>query len=292
MTKQHLNYVVGQRNLIIIMTTYGKKLIIMYSLEHILYLKKIKKQKFFIHLWQLIIILLFLLIWELLSRNEIINPFLYSSPTKIINTIYNLFVTNNLFSHIWITIYETLISFFIASLLGFIVATLFWWNKFIYKIFEPYLTILNSLPKVALGPLIIIWVGASVNSIILMALMISTFISIINLYNGFNSIDNNYISLMKSMNATKFQIYVKVIIPSNISNIISAFKINISMSLIGVIMGELLVSKSGLGYLIMYGSQIFNINLTLTATFMLGIISYLMYLVVNKIDIMIQKKQS
>jgi len=292
MTKQHLNYVVGQRNLIIIMTTYGKKLIIMYSLEHILYLKKIKKQKFFIHLWQLIIILLFLLIWELLSRNEIINPFLYSSPTKIINTIYNLFVTNNLFSHIWITIYETLISFFIASLLGFIVATLFWWNKFIYKIFEPYLTILNSLPKVALGPLIIIWVGASVNSIILMALMISTFISIINLYNGFNSIDNNYISLMKSMNATKFQIYVKVIIPSNISNIISAFKINISMALIGVIMGELLVSKSGLGYLIMYGSQIFNINLTLTATFMLGIISYLMYLVVNKIDIMIQKKQS
>lgn len=264
----------------------------MYSLEHILYLKRLKKQKIFIHFFQLLIIIVFLITWEFLSINEYINPFLYSSPSKIINTIYNLFITNSLFSHIWITIYETFISFLISSILGLLIASLFWWNKTIYKIFEPYLTILNSLPKVALGPLIIIWVGASTNSIILMALMISTFISIINIYNSFNNVDSNYIYLMKSMNASKIQIYLKVIIPSNISNIISAFKINISMSLIGVIMGELLVSKSGLGYLIMYGSQVFNINLTLTSTFILGLISYLMYIMINKIESLIQKKQN
>lgn len=264
----------------------------MYSLEHIIYLKKIKNKRRIIHLFQLLIIIFFLIIWEFLSKNEYINPFLYSSPSKIINTIYNLFISNNLLSHVWITIYETFISFFISSILGILIATLFWWNDTIYKILEPYLTILNSLPKVSLGPLIIIWVGASTNSIILMALMISTFISIINIYNSFNNVDNNYIYLLKSMNATKLQIYLKVIIPSNIANIISAFKINISMSLIGVIMGELLVSRSGLGYLIMYGSQVFNINLTLTATFILGLISYLMYLIINKIEYFIQKKQS
>ena len=264
----------------------------MYSFEHIKFLKKLKRKKRIIHLSQLLIIISFLIIWEFLSRYEYINPFLYSSPGKIIKTIYNLFVANNLLSHVLITIYETFISFFISSILGILIATLFWWNETIYKIFEPYLTILNSLPKVSLGPLIIIWVGASTNSIILMALMISSFISIINIYNSFNSVDNNYIYLLKSMNATKLQIYLKVIIPSNITNIISAFKINISMSLIGVIMGELLVSKSGLGYLIMYGSQVFNINLTLTATFILGLISYLMYLIVNKIEYFIQKKQS
>jgi len=125
-----------------------------------------------------------------------------------------------------------------------------------------------------------------------MALLISTFISIINIYNGFVSVDNNFILLMKSMKANKFQIFIKVIVPSNIKNLISSFKINISMALIGVIMGELLVSKSGLGYLIMYGSQVFNINLTITATFILGILSYIMYLILSKIEILLEKKRS
>lgn len=264
----------------------------MFSSEHIAFLKKIKRRKLLVHLTQFIIIILFLIIWEILSRLEIINPFLYSSPSKVFSTIFNLFISNNLLEHIGVTIYETLISFFIASIVGFIVASILWWNKFISEVIDPYLTILNSLPKVALGPLIIIWVGASTKSIIIMALLISIFISIINIYNGFISVDNNFILLMKSMKANKLQIFTKVIIPSNIKNLISAFKINISMSLIGVIMGELLVSKSGLGYLIMYGSQVFNINLTITSTFILGILSYLMYLIINKIDLILEKKQS
>jgi len=264
----------------------------MYSKEHATFLKNIRKRNLLVHLTQLIFIIFFLIIWEFLSKLEILNPFLYSSPSKVFTTISNLFISNNLFQHIGITIYETLISFFIASLVGFIIATILWWNKFISDVIDPYLTILNSLPKVALGPLIIIWVGASTNSIIIMALLISTFISIINIYNGFVSVDNNFILLMKSMKANKFQIFIKVIVPSNIKNLISSFKINISMALIGVIMGELLVSKSGLGYLIMYGSQVFNINLTITATFILGILSYIMYLILSKIEILLEKKRS
>lgn len=264
----------------------------MYSQEHITFLKNIRKRKLLVIFFQILILTLFLCVWEILSYFKILNPFLYSSPSRIFSTISNLFISNNLISHIGVTLYETLFSFFIASFIGFLVATILWWNKFISDVIDPYLTILNSLPKVALGPLIIIWVGASTNSIIIMALLIATFVSIINIYNGFISVDNNFILLMRSMKASKFQIFTKVILPSNVRSLISAFKINISMSLIGVIMGELLVSKSGLGYLIMYGSQVFNINLTITATFILGVLSYLMYFAVNKLDKYLEKKQS
>lgn len=264
----------------------------MYSQEHITFLKNIRRRKLLVIFFQIFILIFFLCIWEILSYLEILNPFLYSSPSRIFSTISNLFISNNLISHIGVTLYETLFSFFIASFIGFLVATILWWNKFISDVIDPYLTILNSLPKVALGPLIIIWVGASTNSIIIMALLIATFVSIINIYNGFISVDNNFILLMRSMKASKFQIFTKVILPSNVRSLISAFKINISMSLIGVIMGELLVSKSGLGYLIMYGSQVFNINLTITATFILGVLSYLMYFAVNKLDKYLEKKQS
>lgn len=260
--------------------------------EHKNYLKKIRIRAIAVILVQLFVFIFFLLLWESLSYFEVLNPFLFSSPTKVFSTIIKLFIDNNLVTHIGVTLYETLFSFFVSSLIGVSMATILWWNKFISDVLDPYLTILNSLPKVALGPLIIIWFGASIKSIIIMALLISTFVSIINIYNGFISVDKNFIRLMKSMSATKSQIFFKVILPSNIPNLISAFKINISMSLIGVIMGELLVSKNGLGYLILYGSQVFNINLTITATFILGLISYFMYFIINKVDKYFEKKQS
>ncbi len=255
-----------------------------YSNEHKEYLKRIKKERRIVLFFQILIITSFLIIWELLVELKLTNTFLSSSPIRVINTTISLLKDNSLFHHIWITTYETLLSFLIASIVGLFVGAILWWNKTLARIIDPYLTVLNSLPKVALGPLIIIWVGASTNSIIFMALLITTFVAIINIYNGFNSTEENYITLLKSFNATKKQIFFKAILPSNYNNIINALKINISMSLIGVIMGELLVSKSGLGYLIMYGSQVFNIDLVITSVIMLGILSLLMYLVVSKLD--------
>lgn len=255
-----------------------------YSDEHKIYLNKIKKQKIAVIIVQVLITILFLGIWQLAANKEWINTFLSSSPKEVIQTFISLLNQNNIFNHIYVTVYETLISFLIASILGLIIASILWWNSFIARVLDPYLTVLNSLPKVALGPLIIIWVGANTNSIIFMALMISLIISIINIYNGFISTDENYVTLMKSFNANKLQIYKNVILPSNISTIVNCLKINISMSLIGVIMGELLVSKEGLGYLIMYGSQVFNINLVITSVVILAVISYLMYFIVNYIE--------
>lgn len=260
-----------------------------YSIEHELYLKKKKRKKQIILFFQISILISFIFIWQILADFKIINTFLFSSPKQVIETIIQL-INENLFTHIKVTTYETIISFLIASGFGLIIATILWLNDTIAKIIDPYLTVINSLPKVALGPLIIIWVGASTNSIIFMALMISLIISIINIYNAFTATEKNYITLLKSMKANKWQIFTKVILPSNKQNIINTFKINISMSLIGVIMGELLVSKEGLGYLIMYGSQVFNISLTITSVVILGILSYLMYFIINKIEKTIIKK--
>lgn len=207
----------------------------MYSKEHRDYLKKIKKKKTIIIFFQVLIVLLFLGVWQILADYNLINTFLSSSPKGIVDTLINLYKTNNLFNHIYITVYETLISLVIGTVIGLIVSSILWWNDYIAKIFDPYLTIFNSLPKVALGPIIIIIAGANQKSIIVMALLISVIITIINMYQSFILTDDNKIKLLKSFKASKFQIYKYLILPNSLSNIISTIKINISMSLVGVI---------------------------------------------------------
>lgn len=248
--------------------------------EHINYLKKIKRNNLLIKLTQISILILFIIIWQLLSDYKIINSFIFSSPKKVVECLINLHNANNLYNHIFITIYETFLSFLLGTLIGIFISFLMWWNKFFAKVIDPYLTVLNSLPKVALGPILIIWVGASMKSIVIMALLISTIITIINVYNGFINVDPIKIKLMNSFNAKKIQIFMNLILPATLPNIISCFKVNISMSLIGVIMGEFLVSKEGIGYLIMYGSQVFNLDLVITGTIILCLVAILMYNIV------------
>lgn len=251
----------------------------MYSREHKQFLKKIKREKLIVRSIQILILFLFLFLWQLAANKGWINTFITSSPKEVINTLIKL-SNDNLFEHIWVTIYETFISFGLGTIIGIFIATILWWNHYLFKIFDPYLTILNSLPKVALGPIIIIWCGSGIKSIIIMALLISVIITIINISVCFNSVDSNKIKLLKSFQATKSQLFFKLIFPSSITSIVSSLKINISMSLIGVIMGEFLVSKKGIGYLILYGSQIFNLNLVMTGIIVLCIVAALMYYIV------------
>ena len=207
----------------------------MNSLDYKKYKKELLINKILVIFTQITLLILLLIIWQLLADFELINTFISSSPKKVIETIISLHEQQNLYHHIWITVYETVISFGIGTILGTFIAILLWWNNFLYKVFDPYLTIINSLPKVALGPIIIIWAGANINSIIIMALLISVIVTIITVYNGFVSTDQNKINLLKSFKATKFQILRYVILPSSYSTIISSLKINISMSLIGLL---------------------------------------------------------
>ena len=249
----------------------------MYSIEHQKYLKKIKFKNFLIRFTQILIIIIFIAIWQFLADKNLINTFIFSSPKNIVECLINLHNEGNLYNHIGITIWETLVSFILGTLIGIIIASVMWWNKFLAKVIDPYLTILNSLPKVALGPIIIIWAGAGMRSIILMALLISVVVTTLSIYQGFNATDPIKIKLMESLNANKKQIYFRLLLPSSFPEIINALKINISMCLIGVIMGELLVSKEGIGYLIMYGSQVFNLDLVITGIFILCVVATFMY---------------
>ena len=254
-----------------------------HSVEHTEFLKKKKREKRIVFFFQIFIFIFLFGLWEILARTNVINTFLYSSPSKMVSTIYHLFLTQNLVHHIGVTLFEIFISFFISIVLGIIISILLWRFPIFSKIVDPYITILNSLPKVALGPLIIIWFGANTGSIIFMSLLISLFVTILNIYNGFLQVDSNLITMVKSFGASKWQEFCYVVFPSSYQTILSTLKVNISMNLIGVIMGELLVSKKGLGYLIMYGSQVFNLDLVISCIFILGFISYILYLFVNKI---------
>ena len=251
------------------------------------YSKKIKLTKLLILFSQIALFIFIILIWQILADKELINTFITSSPRDIIKTLITLYQDNNLFIHIWITIKETLISFTITTVLSILIAITLYNYKLLSKIIDPYLTILNSLPKVALGPIIIIWIGANIKGIITMSVLISIIVSIQSIYNGFINTDKVKIKLLKTFNATKSQILFNVILPSNKSTIISTLKINISMCLVGVIMGEFLTSKAGIGYLILYGSQVFNLNLVMTGIFLLIIISIIMY----KLICIISKKE-
>ncbi len=250
------------------------------------YLKHLKKEKFFIFFSQLFILIAFLITWELLSNYNIINPFIFSSPSRIISTIKNLYLNYHLISHILTTLYETIIAFSLGIILSFLIAIILYQFKIVYKIVDPYLTMLNSLPKVALGPLIIIIIGANSKSIITMALLINLIVGIMNIYNGFNNINPDLINLFKTFKASKIDTLLKLTIPASYKTIISSLKLNISMTLIGVIMGEFLVSTKGIGYLIIYGTQIFNLNIVMSGIVILIIISFILY----KLVIYIEKK--
>ena len=247
------------------------------SEERKIYLKKIKREKNLVLLTQIAIVVGFIIIWEVLADLEIIDSFITSQPSRILKTFMNL-SSNNLIMHLKTTCYETIVGFLLGVIIGVIVAIILWWSKFISKVAEPFLVVLNSLPKIALGPIIIIWVGADTSAIIVMALAISLIVTILEILNGFLSTDKETIKMAKTFKANKLQILTKIIIPSNLSTFINSLKINIGLSLVGVISGEFLVSKAGLGYLIVYGGQVFKLDLVMTSVIILGIVAGLMYL--------------
>ena len=251
-----------------------------FSKNHYDYLRKYRTKKALILISQISILLIFIIGWELLTRYEIISSFFFSSPSRIVSTIINLASTGNLFIHIWTSLYETIIGFAIATLLGGLIAIILWWSERLRKVLEPYLIILNSLPKIALGPMIILWVGSGPTATVVMCVLICIIITIISMLNAFISCDNDKILLMKSMHANKFQILFKLVLPNALPDFISVLKINVGMSWVGTIMGEYLSSRAGLGYLINYGSQVLQLDIVMASIVVLCLLAAGMYALV------------
>ena len=259
------------------------------SREHLNYLRGIRKKSVLVNVARAAVLLLFLAIWELSAQFEWINPFITSSPSRIVKTIADLYKSGSLFHHVGTTLWETLAGFAIAVVLGYSIALVLWWSEVTRRISEPYIVVLNALPKIALGPLIIIWCGTGSEAIVFMTVLIGLIVAILNMLNGFMATDKNKLLLLRSMGATKLQILTKLVIPSSLPNFISMLKINVGMAWIGSIMGEYIVSKAGIGYLIVYGGQVFKLDLVMSAVFILCVLAAAMYAFVALLEQLVIK---
>lgn len=255
-----------------------------YSREHLEFLKKVKLRKISITLTQIFILLSFFFFWELAAKMKLIDPFLFSQPSRMFKFMLKLYNEGTLLRHIWVTCYETIVGFLLGTVIGTIIAIFLWWSDFICKVLDPYLVVLNALPKIALGPILIFWVGNGQSAIIVIALTISLIVTIISVLSGFKEVDEEKIKLVKTLGANKFQILKYVIIPASVPTMVSALKINVGLSWVGVIVGEFLVAQEGLGFLIVFGGQVAQLDMVMMSIIILSLAAYLMYKIVASLE--------
>lgn len=231
------------------------------SKEQTAFLAHIRRRKWAVLCLQVFLLVAFFLLWEVAANQGWIDPFIFSQPTRMIASADEMLADGTLWMHIGTTLWETVAGFLLGTILGTLTAVLLWWNRFISDVAEPYLVVLNSLPKTALAPIIIVWFGNNQSSIILVALLTSVVVTILSVLNGFLQVDEEKIKLIRIFGGTKRQVLTKVVFPSNVPCILNALKINVGLSFVGVIVGEFLVAQNGLGFLITYNSQTFKLRI-------------------------------
>ncbi len=250
---------------------------ISYTKEHLAYLRFIRSHRRAIRISRILVLLLFLGLWELGARLAWFDVFILSSPSRVLGAIGRLWGEGSLFVHVGVTLYETVMGFLLGTALGILLAVLLWWLPFVNEVMDPYLVVLNALPKIALGPVLIVWIGAGMGSIIVMAVLISLVVTTVTVLSGFTAAAEEKQFLMRTLGAGKGQTFMKVVLPAGVPHMMSALKISVGMSWVGVIVGEYLVSKSGLGYLIVYGGQVFKLDLVMASVVILCLLAALMY---------------
>lgn len=243
-----------------------------------------------VRFFRCLILVLFLVVWEVCTRTGIIDGFFFSSPSMVVSCFINMLLSGNLFLHLGITLAETIVSFLLVILIGVFVASLLWFSGSLSEISEPYLVVLNSLPKSALAPLFIVWLGTGMTTIIVAGISVALFGCIISLYTGFHQIDTEKTKLIYTLGGTKWDVYKKVILPGSIPTILSTMKVNIGLALVGVIIGEFLAARKGLGYLIIYGSQVFQLNMVITSIIILCVIAMGLYKIIQQLEQYYHKK--
>ncbi len=254
------------------------------SVRQLEYVKNIKRKKICIRVYQILIFILFITAWEITAKNNWINSFIFCSPSVLCDTFLSMTTDGSLFHHVGITLYETLVGFSIVTFGSLLIAMLFWWNETLSKVLEPYLVLLNALPKSALAPVLIVWLGANRTTIIVCACSVAIFGSILNIYTGFINIDSDKIKLIHTLKGNRLHALGLVVLPSNVPNILSIMKVNIGLCLVGVVIGEFLSAKEGLGYLIIYGSQTFKMSNVLLSIFILCLIAMLLYTILQHLE--------
>lgn len=260
------------------------------SQNQLAYLKKQKHHRLFVRFCRILVFVAFLLLWELTTHFGIIDSFVFSSPSKVVLCFWGMVLDKSIFLHIGMTLYETLVSFLLVTLLSILLATLLWFSQKLLEITEPFLVVLNSLPKSALAPLLIVWLGATPKTIIVAGMSVAIFGSIMNMSTSFREVDPEKIKLVYTLRGTKYQALTKIVIPSCIPAIVSNMKVNIGLCLVGVVIGEFLAARNGLGYLIIYSSQVFKMDWLLMSIVILCILAMGLYALINLIEKRYQKR--
>jgi ABC-type nitrate/sulfonate/bicarbonate transport system, permease component len=232
---------------------------------------------------RVILLVAVLVLWEVLARTHVMNPMLTSYPSAVWPTFLELLDSGDLIGHTWATFQATLIGFTISMVLGVAVAALLWWSGFAYKVLDPFLVVANAMPKIAFVPIFYIWLGSEY-SVYGMAVAISVFITIMVVFEGFRGIDPNKIKLALTLGASKWQLLTMVVLPGSVPTLLAALKVNIGLALVGVIVGEFQSASEGLGYLIINGSQVFKLNIVMTAIVVLAVLSGVMYLAIARME--------
>lgn len=227
--------------------------------------------------WRMMLLVLLLAMWELCTRLGMIDAFIFSSPSRVLLCFWRMVRDKSIFGHIGITLMETLVSFLIVTAAGTAAAVALWFSRSASEILEPYLVMLNSLPKSALAPMLIVWLGNHVYTIVAAAVSVALFGSILTLHTGFQSVDPEKIKLIYSLGGSRRDVLSKVLLPGSVPMLISNMKVNIGLCLVGVIIGEFLAAQKGLGYLIIYGSQVFQLDLVMTSIVLLCLFSTVLY---------------
>ena len=248
------------------------------------FLQKHKKRQQFIRLMRIAVFLVFLIVWEISARLGLIDSFIFGSPSQVCLAFRALLLTNHLLSHIGITVFETLASFFLVVGFSLFFSVLLWLCPRLAAILEPYLVVLNSLPKSALAPLLIVWLGANYKTIILAGISVAIFGSILNLYTSFTEIDPDSLKLIRTLGGKRKDELLRVALPSSVPYLLSVMKVNIGLCLVGVIIGEFIGGREGLGYMIIYGSQVFKLDWLLMSICILCVIAMLLYALIGLIE--------
>ena len=240
------------------------------------FLRRRRRERLLVHGIQVAVIVAFVGLWQYGARASWWDPILTSTPSTVWSTFLDQIESGDLWTHVWATLRATLISFAIGMVFGVAIAIVLWWSPFIERVADPYLVVLNSTPKTALGPIFLVWLGAS-RSTYGMAIAIAIVITIIMAYTGFSEVDPNKIKVVRTFGGNKLQVFTKVVLPGSVPTLLATIKVNIGLTLVGVIVGEFLASKAGLGYLILYGSQIFRMSLVMMAIVLLAVMSAVLY---------------
>lgn len=248
------------------------------------YLRKRAVERWLIAGVRVLLIVGFIALWEYAARRGWIDSFIMSQPTRIWSAIVGLYNRGELFMHLGVTVWETSVGFTVGTIGGIAIATLLWWSPFWSKVCDPFIVMLNSIPKVALGPIMIVWLGTNMTAVLAMAVAVSIIVTIMMVFNGFKEVDANQIRLVQSFGATKMQILTKVVLAASIPTMIAALKVNVGLSLVGTIVGEFLASKAGLGFLIIYGGQVFNMHLVMASVMLLLVVSVALYYLVSAFE--------